>query len=81
MFQINVFKKMLMSLSALLISLSYASAQNTFSVKMKLQDSKTGDPVGFATVSLTIKGSDTAERYVLSDSEGIAVITKVKKGT
>ena len=33
-----------------------ASAQNQVSVKLKLVDSKTSEPVSFATVSLTVKG-------------------------
>ena len=50
-------------------------------VKLRLVDSKTSDPVAFATVSLTIKGQDVAAKYVLSDSEGAAVLTKVRKNT
>ena len=40
---------------AMIFSLS-AYAQNSFTVKAKLADQKTGDPVGFATASLTVKG-------------------------
>ena len=50
-------------------------------VKLRLVDSKTSDPVAFATVSLTLKGQDVAAKYVLSDSEGAAVLTKVRKNT
>lgn len=64
---------------AMIISLS-AYAQNSFTVRMKLTDSKTGEPVGFATASLTIKGEKTPAKYVLSDSEGAAAIQKVRKG-
>ncbi len=65
---------------ALLLSFT-AFAQGSFSVKLRLLDSKTSEPVSFATVSLTVKGQDTAAKYVLSDSEGNAELTKVKKGT
>ena len=58
-----------------------AFAQNSFSVSLRLVDEKTGDPVGFATVSLTVKGEKTAAKYVLTDSEGAATVAKVKKGT
>ena len=69
-----------MSASFILLSLA-AYAQSTFSVSMKLSDGKTGEPVGFATVSLTPKGEEKASKYVLSDSDGEAEITKVKKNT
>ena len=65
---------------AFLLSIT-AFAQGAFSVKVKLVDSKTSDPVSFATVSLTVKGQETATKYVLSDIDGNAEITKVKKGT
>jgi hypothetical protein len=58
-----------------------AYAQNSFSLSLKLIDEKTGEPVGFATASLTVKGEKTASKYVLTDSEGSASISKVKKGT
>ncbi len=56
-------------------------AQGSFTVKLKLVDAKTSAPVAFATASLTTKGEPVALKYVLSDSEGAAVLTKVKKGT
>ena len=56
-----------------------ASAQVT--VKLRLIDAKTSDPVSFATVSLTVKGETTPAKYVLSDSHGAATIAKVKKNT
>ena len=57
-----------------------AYAQNSFPVNLKLVDKASGDPVAFATVSLTPKGESKAAKYVLSDSEGKAAISKVKKG-
>ncbi len=63
-----------------IISLA-ASAQNIYSVKLKLIDAKTSEPVGFATASLTVKGEATPAKYVLTDSEGAATLAKLKKGT
>ena len=61
--------------------LACISASAQVSVSLKLVDSKTSDPVPFATVSLTLKGSDKPAKYVLSDSEGKAVISKVRRNT
>ena len=55
-------------------------AQQAFTVKMKLVDNSTAEPVGFATVSLTLEGKDTPSRYVLSTEEGVAELTRVPKG-
>ena len=65
---------------ALLISFS-AFAQGSFTVKLKLVDSKTAEPVGFATASLTAKGASSASKFVLTDEKGTASLTKVSKGT
>ena len=56
-------------------------AQGHFTVKLRLVDDKTAEPVGFATVSLSEKGSDKPSSYVLSDAEGKASLTKVAKKT
>ena len=56
-------------------------AQNTFTVSLKLVDEKTGEPVGFATTSLTVKGEKSAAKYALTSSDGEATLTKVRKGT
>ena len=56
-----------------------AAAQNSFTVSMKLTDAKTDAPVGFATASVTVKGEKTPAKYVLADSEGKAVLQKVRK--
>ncbi len=58
-----------------------AFAQNSFTVKMTLTDEKTEEPVGFATVSLTVKGEKEPVKYVLADSDGKVSIEKVRKGT
>ena len=76
----SVFARFLVVVTLLFASLD-AFAQNSFPVSLKLVDEKTGEPVGFATVSLTVKGETEAAKYVLTDSDGIAEVTKVKKGT
>ena len=58
-----------------------ASAQSSFTVKLKLIDEKTSEPVGFATVSVTPKGDTQASRFVMTDADGKAEISKVRKGT
>lgn len=75
----SVFKTVMIVLF-LFMSVS-AHAQNSFEVKLKLVDSKTGEPVGFATTSLTVKGEKSANKYALTDSKGEVTLSKVKKGT
>ncbi len=58
-----------------------AWAQKGVSVEVRLVDSETGEAVGFATVSLTLSGSDKPYKYVMSDEEGRAEITAVEPGT
>ena len=56
-------------------------AQGSFTVKLKLVDTKTAEPVSFATASLTVKGGNSAAKYVLTDADGAASLTKIRKGT
>ena len=56
-------------------------AQGNYTVKLKLVDEKTSEPVSYATASLKVKGEETASKYVLTNEKGEASITKVKKGT
>lgn len=58
-----------------------AFAQNSFTVKFRLLDAGSGEPVGYATASLTVKGEKSASKYVLTDGEGNASLAKVRKGT
>ena len=74
------FKKCVLVCSMMLLCL-IAGAQNSFSVKLKLVEAKSGDPVSFATASLTKKGEKSASKYVLTDDKGEATLTKVAKGT
>lgn len=80
MFQMYSFKKCVLVCSMMLLCL-IAGAQNSFSVKLKLVEAKSGDPVSFATASLTKKGEKSASKYVLTDDKGEATLTKVAKGT
>ena len=77
---VSLFLRMF-AVSVLLLTGFSAYAQNSFTVKLRLVDDKTSEPVSFATASLTVKGQTTAEKYVLTDAEGNASLAKVKKGT
>ena len=54
-------------------------AQNRLSAV--LMDDSNGEPVGFATVSLTREGAQKPAKYVLSDSDGKVEISGIKAGT
>ena len=60
----SAFFRTLLTIAAFLIGLA-SFAQGTFTIKLKLVDSKTSEPVSFATASLTVKGEKTAAKYVL----------------
>ena len=68
--------------AALLVTLTSvtAFAQNTPTVNVVLTDAQSGEPVTFATVSLTSPNARTAYKYVLSDDTGKATFEKVKNG-
>ena len=77
-------KRTLLKFMLLLVLLSVgisAYAQGQFTVKLRLIDEKTSEPVGYATASLTVKGENSATKYALTDHDGKAALTKVKKGT
>jgi hypothetical protein len=76
----NKIHKILLT-AALMLACIASYAQNSFTVSLKLVDDKTGEPVGFATTSLTVKGEKTAAKYALTSSNGEATLTKVRKGT
>ena len=78
--QMSLFLKSILSIVALFFA-TVSFAQSSFNVNVKLVDEKTSEPVSFATASLTVKGETTAAKYVLTDAEGAATISKVKKGT
>ena len=76
----HILLKLVLVCFAMMLSVS-AFAQNSFTVKMKLVDAKTDEPVEFATASLTVKGEKSAAKYVLADNEGAVELAKVRKGT
>ncbi len=76
----NLFSRLVTVCILMIVSLA-AYAQGSFTVKLKLIDAKTSEPVGFATASLTAKGETTAAKYGLTDSHGAVSLAKVRKGT
>ena len=76
----SIFGRVAILLCGLLMSVS-VMAQTSFTVKLTLLDEKTSEPVGFATTSITVKGADSAAKFVMSDENGVASIAKVSKGT
>ena len=58
-----------------------AFAQSIYSIKLRVLDAKTSEPVAFATASVTPKGEKVASKYILTDDNGQATLTKLKKGT
>ena len=74
------FGRLAMLFCALLISFS-ALAQNSYTIKLKLIDAKTSEPVGFVTTSLSVKGSSKVSEFVMTDENGVGSLTKISKGT
>ena len=72
------FRRLMCLIGAMLIGTGLY-AQNRISAV--LLDESNGEPVGFATVSLTQNGAKKPSKYVLSDSEGKVEITGVRAGT
>lgn len=67
-------------LSGLACMAPSAFAQGGITVSLSLKDSSTGEPVGFATVSLSKEGASSPSNYALSNSEGKVSIAKVRRG-
>ena len=57
-----------------------AQAQTHHNITLQVKDAANDEPVGFATVSLSVPGSSTSPKYALSDGEGKAILEKVKPG-
>ncbi|MCR5244476.1 MAG: TonB-dependent receptor family protein [Bacteroidales bacterium] len=75
----RLFKTLLIGLMAMI---SYpALAQAPGNISLTLTDETTGEPVGYATVSLHRTAETKAFKYALSSDSGKAVIEKVKGGT
>ncbi len=64
-----------------LLAAPSAFAQAIYSVKVRAVEEKTGQPVAFATASVTVKGEKEALKYTLTDDQGYATVTKLKKGS
>ena len=73
-------KRILLTLCVVLLGVP-AFAQSTNTLKAVLLDSASGEPVSFATVSLTVKGASKPAKYTLSSEQGVVKIDGVKNGT
>lgn len=71
--------KLFMLIAFTLILSASALAQNK--VTMTLADSNSGEPVSFATVTLTKPGAKTPAYASLSDDKGNATVVNVRKGS
>ena len=58
-----------------------AHAQSIYSLKVRLIDEKTSEPVAFATVSVTVKGEKSPLKYALTDDKGEGTLVKLKRDT
>jgi len=76
----KVFSFVLTALVSLLLAAS-SFAQSTHSVSVTLLDATTGEPVSYATVSVTAKGSTQPAKYTLTGEKGTASLTGLKDGT
>ena len=63
-----------------MLAISFTASAQSRTVTVVLQDASTGEPVGYATVSLTKAGATSASKYMLTDDKGKAVIEKVPAG-
>ena len=67
-------------LSLMLAATSFAQSSG-YSVSVTLIDASNDEPIGFATVSLTAKGSTQPAKYTLTGEKGNASLTGLKDGT
>ena len=72
-------KKIIAILAGVMSVAAMASAQNTYTLRGTLQD-ENGEPVPFATVSLSKPNSSKPYKYALSSHDGTFVIEKVASG-
>ena len=68
---------------ALVIAVSLTAAAQSFAqnITATLKEAATGDPVGYATASITPEGSESVYKYSISDTKGAVNIESVKDGT
>lgn len=59
----------------------FAQSSSTHSVSVTLLDATNDEPVGFATVSVTLKGSETPAKYTITNEKGSATLDGLKNGT
>jgi len=76
----NLLKFLLFSMAALL-SAATIEAQPSNQLKLTLIDASNGEPVPFATVSLTKEGASKVYKYTLSSENGEVTINDVDAGT
>lgn len=76
-------KKIIAMLCGLIamLAISFAATAQTRTITVVLQDSSTGEAVGYATVSLAKPGATSSFKYALSDDKGKATIEKVPAGS
>ncbi|MGN1233514.1 MAG: outer membrane beta-barrel protein [Candidatus Cryptobacteroides sp.] len=76
-------KKIIALLCGLILmsAFSFSGQAQSRSVSLTLKDKSTGEPVAYATVSLTKSGEKTPYKYVLTDDKGKALIDKVAAGS
>ncbi|MBO4761180.1 MAG: outer membrane beta-barrel protein [Bacteroidales bacterium] len=68
-------------LTGMLAVISFSAlAQTPGNISLTLTDENTGEPVGYATVSVSKAGETKALKYALTDENGKAVIEKVRNG-
>lgn len=63
------------------VSAAAQGKSSNVTVTAKLTDGGNGEPVSFATVSITTKGSTKPYKYVLSSEDGTVTFEGVRKGT
>ncbi len=69
-----------LALLFLLFLASVGLGAQSFTVELSLEGEADGQPVQFATVSLIPKGAQKANKYILSDADGVARLEKVRRG-
>ena len=65
----------------LMSAFSFTGMAQSRSVSLTLKDKSTGEPVAYATVSLTKSGEKTPYKYILTDDQGKALIDRVAAGS
>ena len=72
---------LLTTLLSLILAASVSAQSSTHSVSVTLLDASNGEPVGFATVSVTAKGSTQPAKYTITGEKGTASLDGLKDGT